>query len=46
VLETYPGQDGHHILPLTGLWGPLVDHLLKRMALTLASRPLRPRVSA
>lgn len=29
VLKTHPGQDGHHILPLTDLWGPLTDPLLE-----------------
>lgn len=32
VLETRPGQDGHHIVPLTGLWGPVVDGFLERVA--------------
>jgi pimeloyl-ACP methyl ester carboxylesterase len=31
VLDTPPGQDGHHILSLTGLWGPVVEDLLERV---------------
>ena len=31
VLEMLPGQDGHHILSLTDLWGPLVDGFLDRV---------------
>lgn len=31
VLETLPGQDGHHILPFTELWGPVVDILLAHL---------------
>ncbi|MBT2321443.1 alpha/beta hydrolase [Variovorax paradoxus] len=31
VLETLPGQDGHHVVALAGLWGPVVDHLLGRI---------------
>lgn len=30
VLDTLPGQDGHHIVPLTGRWGPVVDSFLAR----------------
>jgi hypothetical protein len=31
VLATPPGQDGHHILSLTGLWGPVVEDFLERV---------------
>jgi pimeloyl-ACP methyl ester carboxylesterase len=37
-LETLPGQDGHHILSLTGLWGPVVDGFLERVG-KLNGRP-------
>ncbi|AVQ80998.1 MULTISPECIES: alpha/beta hydrolase family protein [unclassified Variovorax] len=30
ALDTRPGQDGHHILSLTDLWGPVVDGFLDR----------------
>lgn len=30
VLDTRPGKDGHHILSLTDLWGPVVDGFLRR----------------
>ena len=31
VLNTPTGQDGHHILSLTDLWGPVVEDFLKRV---------------
>lgn len=31
VLETLPEQDGHHIVSLAGLWGPVVDSFLERL---------------
>lgn len=43
VLETLPGQDGHHLLSLTGLWGPVVDAFLQRLhpANAVPGSPLR-----
>ncbi|PZP93315.1 MAG: hypothetical protein DI587_29035 [Variovorax paradoxus] len=30
VLDVLPGQDGHHIVSLVDLWGPIVDSFLAR----------------
>ena len=39
VLETRSGQDGHHILSLTGLWGPVVDGFLERVSKRSSNAP-------